>query len=440
MSLLVSCLFCVFCIVAAYPTVYPAGVTIYNKSEAYEGYTSLSVAGIEKGSSTVYIIDMQGNVLHEWFIGDGGTLNNIVLNDGRLISNHMGGNCPVMGCVSAIEERDWYGELVWSYENDHLHHPAEIMPDNNIIALFWDELPAELNSEVKGGIPGTEAEGRIYTDAIRIINRSKDVVWEWYPHENLNISDFPLSYSENRKYWPNINRVEYLGEDNPFNGKESLLVSFRAIDTIGVVEVETGELVWSWGRGIISHQHDPHLLSNGNIMVFDNGYLRANLPEMRAGNHFSRVVEINPRINQIIWQYSGVGPNLMRGFGFYSFIGGFAERLPNWNTLITETTTGRIFEVNGRGDIVWEYVHPISNVDSVHRFSADEVAWPEQLPKPDPGPDAVQQDGSGIQGVLYTALGAGYVAVAILALLLLKGKRKPVKAKDEFRYEFKRGR
>jgi hypothetical protein len=72
----------------------------------------------------------------------------------------------------------------------------------------------------------------------------------------------------------------------------------------------------------------------------------------------------------------------MRGFGFYSFIGGFVERLPNWNSLITETTTGRIFEVNQEGEIVWEYVHPVAGVDSVFRFSPDEVDWSERLPPP----------------------------------------------------------
>jgi len=371
--------------VSAYPTVYPTGVTIYNETEVYEGYTSFAVAGMEKGNSTVYIIDMKGNVLHEWFIGNGGTLHNLILKNGHLISNRLGGKCPVMGCVAAIEERDWYGNLIWSYENNHLHHPAEIMPNGNIIAIFWEDLPKELNDEVKGGIPNTEAEGnKIYTDSIKIINRDKEIIWEWYPHKQLNISDWPLSYGENREYWPNINRVEYLPEDNPFNKKESLLVSFRAVDTIAIIDIETKEVVWKWGKGEIAHQHDPHLLSNGNILVFDNGFLRSNLPELKAGKYFSRVIEINPRINQIVWEYAGFMPNRMRGFAFYSFIGGFAERLPNWNTLITETTTGRIFEINTEGEIVWEYIHTEANLDSVFRFGTDEIDWPEKLSPPNP--------------------------------------------------------
>src|SRR5258706_14516162 len=37
---------------------------------------------------------------------------------------------------------------------------------------------------------------------------------------------------------------------------------------------------------------------------------------------------------------------------------GNAQRLPNGNTLITESSFGRFFEVTKEGEIVWEYVNP----------------------------------------------------------------------------------
>jgi len=37
---------------------------------------------------------------------------------------------------------------------------------------------------------------------------------------------------------------------------------------------------------------------------------------------------------------------------------GYAQRLPNGNTLITESSFGRFFEVTKQGEIVWEYVNP----------------------------------------------------------------------------------
>ena len=38
---------------------------------------------------------------------------------------------------------------------------------------------------------------------------------------------------------------------------------------------------------------------------------------------------------------------------------GYAQRLPNGNTLITESSFGRFFEVTKEGEIVWEYVNPL---------------------------------------------------------------------------------
>jgi hypothetical protein len=51
---------------------------------------------------------------------------------------------------------------------------------------------------------------------------------------------------------------------------------------------------------------------------------------------------------------------------------GAAERLPNGNTHITESATGRLFEVTPGGDVVWEYVIPYFNEYSdaaTHRYS-----------------------------------------------------------------------
>ena len=37
---------------------------------------------------------------------------------------------------------------------------------------------------------------------------------------------------------------------------------------------------------------------------------------------------------------------------------GNAQRLPNGNTLVCESSYGRFFEVTQEGEIVWEYVNP----------------------------------------------------------------------------------
>src|SRR6059036_3002382 len=64
------------------------------------------------------------------------------------------------------------------------------------------------------------------------------------------------------------------------------------------------------------------------------------------------------------------------------------QRLPNGNTLITESSFGRLFEVTREGEIVWEYVSPFfgkplfggregsesNQVFRAYRYSDEEIA------------------------------------------------------------------
>ena len=69
---------------------------------------------------------------------------------------------------------------------------------------------------------------------------------------------------------------------------------------------------------------------------------------------------------------------------FYSRTLGSNQRLPNGNTLITESENGRAFEVTIEGNIVWEYLNPNSvgeNNDLVatllhmNRIDKDSLKW-----------------------------------------------------------------
>ena len=54
----------------------------------------------------------------------------------------------------------------------------------------------------------------------------------------------------------------------------NIVFSYRSVDVIGVIDRATGRIVWAWGPGEIDGQHKPHVLANGNILIFDNGTLR----------------------------------------------------------------------------------------------------------------------------------------------------------------------
>jgi len=84
-------------------------------------------------------------------------------------------------------------------------------------------------------------------------------------------------------------------------------------------------------------------LENGNILMFDNGTVR----------RYSRVLELDPTANRIVWTYEAEPKE-----AFFSLSRGGNQRLPNGNTLITDSDSGRAFEVTRDGEVVWEFYNP----------------------------------------------------------------------------------
>jgi hypothetical protein len=80
----------------------------------------------------------------------------------------------------------------------------------------------------------------------------------------------------------------------------------------------------------------------------------------------SRVLEIDPVKQQIVWEYTGSNSDRPEWTFHSSFISD-ARRLPNGNTFIDEGMNGRFFQVTPAGEIVWEHVKPLLRPRAVRR-------------------------------------------------------------------------
>lgn len=166
------------------------------------------------------------------------------------------------------------------------------------------------------------------------------------------------------------------------------LVCFREIHTVAVVDLDQGRVVWLQ-QGPWAMPHQPSVLPNGHLLVFDN---------MGHGG-YSRVVELDVVGGNLTWQYAAEPAQ-----DFFSIFSGSAQRLSNGNTLITESYAGRAFEITPRGELVWRFESPhrageegelVAVLSELVRVPPEfSVAWLSGLPSdPDADPADVQPAG-----------------------------------------------
>ena len=334
-----------------------AGLRAFDPARASAGLTLFTPTSAE----TVYLIDLRGNVVHTWKMPSQPNNYGYLTDRGTLFYNTQGGAL----------EADWNGRVLWEVRRPDHHHDGRLLKNGNVVLLCETELPDEIAKQVRGGRPGTErANGRIHADYLVELTTDGRTVWEWRTWEHLNpAKDVITAIQDPRSDWTWGNAVIELSDGN-------LLVSFRNISTIVKIERQTGTITWKLGAPPLSGQHAPTPLPDGHVLIFDNGPHRLDdsLP-------FSRVIEVSPATNEIVWKYQEASVS-----NFFSPRFGSAQRLPNGNTLINEGVGGRFFEVTSEGEVVWEYVNPYfgpptvslkeqsNNVFRVYRYSEDEIS------------------------------------------------------------------
>ncbi|MFC2007847.1 aryl-sulfate sulfotransferase [Chloroflexota bacterium] len=82
----------------------------------------------------------------------------------------------------------------------------------------------------------------------------------------------------------------------------------------------------------------------------DVGYYTLGSEESKATHKRPKQIS-----NQVVWIYDA-----KRSTAFFSHNSSGCQRLPNGNTLICATTEGHVFEVTNEGEVVWEYMNPVT--------------------------------------------------------------------------------
>jgi hypothetical protein len=316
-------------------------VPVYEPARAFNGY-NLYLSG---NAPVAYLMDMHGKVLHEWTYAfekawPDRKLSGLSSNYLRRAHLFENGDLIVIHGGDGMMKLDKNSNLIWATEVG-CHHDFEVQPDGTIYSLTREVkiLPRfnEKEPVIEDFVAVLDSNGKLLrkVSLIEAIERS---VFVPIIHHRLNV----------RKVGDILhpNSVEVLDgsleHKSPAFRKGNVLVSILVLNAVAVIDMDKEEVVWLMS-GMWQKQHNPAMLPNGNMMVFDN----------HGNGGYSRVVEFDPFTMEVAWIFGGNPPQ-----DFFTAAVGSNYRLPNGNTLAVESENGCVYEAAPDCTIVWEFVNP----------------------------------------------------------------------------------
>jgi len=384
--------------------------TIYNSAQSLNGYTLLAPTP----SKTTWLIDNCGEIVRSWTSSYRPGLATYFLEDGSLMRtcNVQNTNFTAGGKGGKIEKYNWDGTLEWGYyySSDQFcqHHDIAPMPNGNVLILAW-EAHTVPEGVAMGRDPSTFSF-ELWTEHIIEVQPvgtdSGIIVWEWHISDHLIqefdnsknnygvVADYPelvdINFpTNNASDWMHANSIDY----NP--QLDQIVIGSKNLHELYIIDHSTnsaeaashsggnsgkgGDILYRWGNPIVYQhgnsndkvlfgQHNVQwiqagLPNEGKILIFNNG----------EGRSYSSVDIIDPVIlpdgsydtllngayapGSLFWTY--VDPSVPSNF-YAGKISG-AQQLSNGNVLICEGPYGNLFEVTEQGDMVWNYINPVSS-------------------------------------------------------------------------------
>lgn len=364
------------------------GVTRWERDAAAPGVTF--IVRREDEAFGAVVVDMEGRQLHHWkvtfsdaFPGEAphilargpdervGWHGVHLFENGDVLLNLEGGNFPFGGGLVLIDKDS---RVKWALARN-THHDLEVQPDGTIVVLAHRYL--------EDGVPSCAAYARppYLADEVLHVSADGEVLdsfslaeafckspfkWMMVPFGTYGLRPPARTDVEDLQH-SNTVRVITPAQAAVFAPGEAgdYLVSFRNMNIVAVVDRDTRLVKWVLA-GHFVRQHDPHILANGNLLIYDNlgGMIDGDRPQGR-----SRVLEIDPVTQQIVWLYEGGTAPQDR---FDAAKGGKLQKLPNGNVLVTHSWQGRVFEVTGDANprIVWEFVNLLEASEAGGRVGA----------------------------------------------------------------------
>jgi hypothetical protein len=397
------------------------GITVDNADKTCDGFTLYAMTDGARAT----LIDMRGKVVHRWELPFSKAWPketphvedpladeqihwfhcHLYPNGDLLAIYHADGDTPYgYGLVKVDKD----SKLVWTYSNN-VHHDVDVGEDGTICTVAQkveSEPPAGMKSlatpyladflivlspegQELEKIPIAEAFANspyalALTSDRKISTLSNAAALNGPPTGNPTPRPkAPPNQSDEKNDLLHTNGVKVVSRafaaKFPLVKAGQVLLSLRSLDTIAALDRRTRSVAWAV-QGLWRAQHDPEMLENGHLLVYDNlGSLKQ-----------TRIVEFDPRTNSYPWVYGKEDST-----SFKTIFRGMKQRFPNGNTLIVDPDARRLFEVTHDKELVWENFCALPpelqgqrprrhSINYARRYHADELVFLKGVTRPRP--------------------------------------------------------
>ena len=371
--------------------------------------------------SSVYLLDLCGQVVHEWEDDNAFVPGNAVylLDNGNLVKckrlQTSAVNDPIWagGGGETVEIRTWENELLHSFtlnnEGFRLHHDVEPLPNGNILMIAWENKNAE--EAIKAGRDSTLLpQSKVWPEVILEWNPILDsIVWEWHAWDHLIqdldpnqdnfgvVANHPelinINYDESNGHpdWLHINAIDY----NPV--LDQIVLSVPEFNEIWVIDHSTtieeakshnggnadkgGDLIYRWGN--------PQTYNRGSAedqkLFFQHDVQWTNPNANRSASQFGQIILFNNRVPPNISTIDVIQTKLQTPEGFnyeidnqysptdfeqtfihpdnisiaFSNSLSSAQMLSNGNVLALAGRWGFAYEITPNKEVAWAYRVPL---------------------------------------------------------------------------------
>lgn len=353
-------------------------VTLINAKKSFAGY-NLFVTG---HAARAVLMDMQGRERHAWQYGIAKVWPKTLKAPGathwRKVYLYENGDLLAIWDGVGMIKLDKDSRLVWSFrettpEKEHYpHHDMDVARDGTIYVLTRRLEIRQL---------GDEKPVNIVVDHVAMLSPLGKLLG------HVSLLEAFRRYSRGGIYESLFKPGDVFHSNalKVFDGrhqrrstifkKGNVLITILKLSMIVIVDIQQQKIVWVLDgkkEGLFDQAHDAVLLDNGNMLVLEN--------EGSSGvDKESKVIEFDPLTRRVVWEYRGTTKK-----PFYTQTSGTSQRLPNHNTLITDSDSGRAFEVTREGEIVWNFLNPhrtgkkdelIATLPHLHRVSPQRLKW-----------------------------------------------------------------